>query len=363
MQPSPWLKKMGKHVYNHPAFWAKCSAFETRIVQDDLNPITAPIYISGLARSGSTLLLEILNHHPDTRSLQYDDFPFMYVPWLWSHFSKQSIASKCLERAHQDGMMVSSKSPEAMEEMLWSHAFPTCHDLDTNHLLDESTGNPAFEARYRSTLQKLLFAYDKSRYLAKANYHVARIPYLLKHFPDARFIIPIRHPLCHIASLIKQHHLFTKMQQDDPYTLEHLRQVGHYEFGLDRRPINIGHTQDSQAIEQAWSEGNQVAGYALQWRHIYEHVYTLMQNPRYQASILLLPFEQLCTHPDTTLGSLFEHARLDAIPSLLHGMKETIAAPTYYSPSFSEKELETIYNITQVVAEKMGYNQTALIDR
>ena len=363
MQPSPWLKKMAQHVYHHPAFWAKCSAFETRIVQDNLRPIRAPIYIAGLARSGSTLLLEILNRHPETRSLQYDDFPFMYIPWFWSHFSKQSQASQSLERAHQDGMVISSKSPEAMEELLWTHAFPTCHDLDTNHLLDETTNHPGFELRYRATLQKLLFAYDAKRYLAKANYHIARIPYLLKQFPDARFIIPIRSPIHHIASLTKQHHLFTKMQQDDPYTLKHLRQVGHYEFGLDRRPINIGRSHDGGAIMKAWGHRDQVTGYALQWRHVYAYIAQLTQDPRYRKSILLLPFEQLCSDPDTTLAALFNHANLEPTQSLLNEVKQTIAAPTYYTPSFNEKELATIEHITQEAATKLGYDQSTFIDR
>ncbi|WP_256206685.1 sulfotransferase [Pseudomonas sp. BAY1663] len=67
-----------------------------------------------------------------------------------------------------------------------------------------------------------------------------RLGYLQRLYPDARFVLAIRDPVWHIASLIKQQRLFVAGERAEPRALEHMRRVGHYEFGLDRRPINVG---------------------------------------------------------------------------------------------------------------------------
>ena len=48
------------------------------------NKIIKPIFITGLARSGSTILANILNLHSDTGSFLYRDVPFIEMPYLWS---------------------------------------------------------------------------------------------------------------------------------------------------------------------------------------------------------------------------------------------------------------------------------------
>ena len=75
-------------------------------------------------------------------------------------------------------------------------------------MLDRQTSHPAFESFYRDHIRKLLRVRGGRRYLAKGNYNVTRLEYLLQLFPDARFVIPVRDPRWHIASLIKQHALF-----------------------------------------------------------------------------------------------------------------------------------------------------------
>ena len=46
-----------------------------------------------------------------------------------------------------------------------------------------------------------------SRYAAKNNYNLTRMEYLLKVNPGAKFLLYIRNPVNHIASLMKQHRL------------------------------------------------------------------------------------------------------------------------------------------------------------
>jgi hypothetical protein len=74
------------------------------------------------------------------------------------------------------------------------HFFPETHKPDCSHVMGAQESHPQFEKYYRDHIRKLLVVRNRQRYVAKNNYHVTRIEYLLKLFPDARIIIPIRVP-------------------------------------------------------------------------------------------------------------------------------------------------------------------------
>ena len=109
-----------------------------------------------------------------------------------------------MERAHKDRIMVTPSSPEALEEPYWMYFFKGLHQSGKSALLDGSTVNPEFERFYLSNIPKILMLRGGERYLSKGNYNVTRLKYLLKLFPDSRFVIPVRNPVSHIASLMKQ---------------------------------------------------------------------------------------------------------------------------------------------------------------
>ena len=152
------------------------------------------------------------------------------------------------ERAHKDRILVTPDSPEAMEEVLWMRFFPEAHETGKDQVLTDATSNPAFERFYKDHLKKILLVRGGRRYLSKGNYNLTRFAYLLKLFPDARFIVPVRDPRWHIASLIKQHRLFCDEERRDPRILQHMRRAGHFEFGLDRRAINVGDPVESIVV-------------------------------------------------------------------------------------------------------------------
>jgi hypothetical protein len=129
-----------------------------------------------------------------------------------------------------------------------------------------------------------------SRYLAKANYKVTRLESLVKLFPDARFVVPTREPLHHIASLQTQHHLFCRGETRNPQALEHMRRVSHFEFGLDGRPINVGDTEQAPAIARLWEHGDEVRGLARQWHAIYGHLADRLDaNAALRDAVLVIP--------------------------------------------------------------------------
>src|SRR5690606_30377435 len=85
---TPWMNWLGRWTCDRPRLMRRLAAFENRLLAERLSVIgiEAPIWITGLARSGTTILLEILAAHPDVATQYYRDFPPVLTPWLWNRF-------------------------------------------------------------------------------------------------------------------------------------------------------------------------------------------------------------------------------------------------------------------------------------
>jgi Sulfotransferase family len=260
------------------------------------------------------------------------------------------------ERTHQDGIAVGPASPEAFEEVLWMAFFPRLHQAPHSDVLGDETSHPEFEAFYREHMRKLVRVRGGRRYLSKGNYNVTRLEYLLKLFPDARFVIPVRDPVWHIASLMKQHALFCRGCHGHPEAIRHLQRVGHFEFGLDRRPINAGDPARLARITDAWRRGDEVEGWSLYWAQIYGFLADrLVANPALREAALLVRFEEMCREPRETLQRALAHCRLDAPPAWLEDKAAVIRFPSYYRPRFTADELAIIERHTAETALRFGY--------
>src|SRR3546814_17178309 len=91
-------------------------------------------------------------------------------------------------------MVVNADSQEALGEAPWMACFGQLDGPLRSAVLDAETDCPEFERFFRDHLRKLLWVLRRPRYLSKANYNVTRMAYLLKLFPDARFVLPLRDP-------------------------------------------------------------------------------------------------------------------------------------------------------------------------
>lgn len=353
-----WVDRLGGHIERHPGFWIKAGNFETKILKEELakTSVKAPIYVAGLARSGSTFLLEVLADHPDTVTHRYKDFPPVFTPYWWNKFlsfmPKKDAAPA--ERAHKDGIKITEDSPEAFEESIWMAFFDHLHDPKANALLDKTTSNPAFENFYREHVQKLLSVRGGKRYLSKGNYNLTRLAYLQKIFPEARFVLPLRAPAWHIASLIKQHRLFCKNLEGNKKAQDHMRRVGHFEFGLDRRPISCnGNDQAIEAVQELWRDGEEVEGQARYWAYLHSRIADQLEtDAALREATLVVRYEQLCEHPRDTLKGLFDHAKLSLGEARLDELAGRVQHPTYYQPDFTEAERQMIDDITGPVVAR-----------
>ena len=355
-----WIHRIGGWQARHPGAAIRLGNFDTRIASDAIEDLSIdrPIYIAGLARSGTTILLELLAEHADVATHQYRDFPPILSPWLWHRWLARVPEGKeaASERAHGDGIRVTSRSPEAFEEVLWMAFFEHIHDPERSGVLDADTDNPAFEAFYAEHIRKMLAIRGAPRYVAKGNYNLMRLGYLKKLFAGARFVLPIRDPVTHIASLMKQQNLFEAGETAHPRALAHMQRVGHFEFGLDRRPIHTGDDAAVSRVRALWAEGREVEGWAHYWGLVYANVADRLQaDPGLDQACLTIRYEDLCGDSESTLRRFYEHCALAIDDDALRAAAGRLHLPDYYKPSFNAEDTALIREITAPVAARFGY--------
>jgi hypothetical protein len=345
-------------ICENPGIWRGLGKLESSVLADTLDKIKIhkPIYVAGLARSGSTILLELLNEIPGVVSHRYKDFPPVFTPYAWNTLLRYMATDTAIpaERAHKDGIMVTPDSPEALEEPLWMSFFPQAHDPSQSNVINAGDADDGFAEFYTAHIRKLLAVHQGDRYLAKANYQITRLEYLLGLFPDARFVLPVREPAAHIASLMKQHDLFTRGQSANSRARKHLRRVGHYEFGLDRVPINTGDNDATAEVIALWNNGEEILGWARYWNQIYSYIADrLEKNTELAGASQLVVFESLCADPSGVLSNLFSHCDFDVSEEFAANAASRIAAPTYYKSRFSDAELFSIARETGDTMERI----------
>jgi hypothetical protein len=314
--------------------------------------IKSPIYITGLARAGTTIVLEMLSKHPDLASHRYKHLLVPYIPYWTNVFTKRTnFLKEPTERIHSDGILVNRNSPEAVEEMIWQKFFDNLHNEKTSNIIDKENTNRRFEKFYYNHIRKLLVSQDKPRYLAKNNYNVTRLEYLLKLFPDSKFLLIIRNPINHIASLIKQTKLFTKLEGKIPLLKNWEEMIGHHEFGRNKVFINVGNTKQVEKIRKLLkNKKTYIEGWARYWVSIYDFVANqLDSNEHLKKSTLVIKYDELCEKSATVIDKIINHTNLSAkdFKEVKNYYIEHLHKPTYYDHGFLDRELETIDTITR----------------
>lgn len=354
----PWLTHaLGAAAHHFRWLFVPLGRLETASLAEELAPVRVdrPLFVCGLARSGSTFLHLLLGGRPGVATHRVKDYPFLPTPF-WSRQAAAKVPpAPPRERAHGDRIFINADSPEALEEPVWMAFFPRCHDPRVSNVLGRDDSHPEFEAYYRAHLRKLVLAEGATRYAAKANYHVARLEYLLRLFPDARFLIPVREPADHIASLARQHRRFSEGQRRNPRALCHMRWVGHYEFGLDRRAMNLGDRARVAEVERAWA-GGEALGWALYWALVHDHLAGLLESsPDLRGATLVVRHEDLCAEPARVIEEVFRHCGLPSSPEAVQEAAAGVSRPKYAEGPFSAAEAATIKRVTAPSARRWGY--------
>lgn len=282
--------------------------------------IANPVFIAGLARSGSTILLNALHRTGVFRSLTYRDMPFVLMSGTWRKLTAGSRRHReATERAHGDGLSVDFDSPEAFEEIFWKTFCGESYILE--HSLVPHDPSPAVIKDFQRFVAHVVASRDQDqqrRYLSKNNNNLLRLPSLKQAFPDALIIIPFRDPLQQARSLLRQHQLFSQRQAADRFSLQYMNWLGHYEFGLGRRHYAYSKVEnpfDAMDID-----------YWLRcWHDAYE--YAVKTAP---ADAIYLSYERLCADPLHRFRELMSRLQLEG--------KDADAAAALYRRSGPERE-------------------------
>ncbi len=197
-------------------------------------------FVSGLARAGTTVLMRRLHGSGRFRSLTYRDMPFVLAPNFWRRLTANARKDTSLgERAHGDRILVGIDSPESLDEVFW-RVFDGESYIAKDHLRPHDPA-PETVSRYVRYVNAILRAQGDgaTRYLCKNNNNVLRLPAIRRAFPNALILIPVRDPLTHAESLLRQHRNFLKRQAEDPFVLSYMTWLVHHEFGRDHRPFRF----------------------------------------------------------------------------------------------------------------------------
>ena len=237
------------------------------------------VFVTGLARAGTTILMREIHCSGVFGSLTYADMPFVLAPNSWQRLSAVGRKDKPrAERAHGDGIEVDINSPEALDEVYW-RIFSGGDYILPDRLLPHAPGDEQM-AGYRDFIRLVLRRTGQARYLSKNNNHLLRLRSLARAFPDSVILIPVRDPLDHASSLLNQHRRFL---ESDAFTRSYMGWLGHYEFGATHRPF----AWDGAAIG---GDPETLDYWLRQWTAAHQRIDRL---DREQENIQLVPYQAL----------------------------------------------------------------------
>jgi len=228
------------------------------------------VIVTGLARAGTTALMNLIFDPVNFHSISYSNMPFIMAPGLWKKVYDPDV-KKTKERAHGDGVMFGVNSIEAFEEYFFK-VF-----LNDSYVEEASIGvHQIDEDLYRSyMLFQDFFRKPRlnSRYLAKNNNYILRHHTLRSFNRNYKILLIFRDPEAQAISLLRQHNNFTRQQSEDPFIQEYMGWLGHYEFGNDHKVFNIG--QDGP---ENMYEGTSVNYWLINWINYYQYVLLLPED-------------------------------------------------------------------------------------
>jgi hypothetical protein len=240
------------------------------------------VYITGLARAGTTSMLQAIHSSGEFASLTYRDMPFVLAPNLWSFLSESfSRSGQPQERIHGDGIFENSDSPASLEEPFWINELSG----DYSRLNSIPVQNVPSEVvcRLNRYHRMICRRHQKRRYLAKNNNLIVRLHSLAPQSKNTIFLALFREPIAHANSLLSQHLRFIS---SDKFTQAYMQWLGHHEFGAGHRPYlfpnNISDSLDRASVDY----------WVARWVDAYGHLINVIKdNP---SNIIPVQYERVC---------------------------------------------------------------------
>lgn len=294
------------------------------------------VFVTGLARSGTTAVMNKIFSTGEYASLQYANMPFILSPNLW----KRRLQIESHERAHKDGIIIDGNSPEEFDEYFWKAFLKDSYILD-NGLAPHNVSDKVLE-KYLTYVKLICLAKGKAKYISKNNNNVLRLSTLQK-INNNKIIILFRDPLSHASSLLKLDKNFSQNQKEDPFSLAYFNYLGHHEFGLNHKPFLLT-TDFSDYRKQFFKESlNYWLGI---WLNYYSYILQHKKN-----DFLFISFEDLIKTPDTIYN--FIEGQLDTSTKFTPSKKHNPSV--YKSLDCNQELLKKCLNVYKLLSELKKY--------
>lgn len=299
------------------------------------------VFVAGLARAGTTILMRKLYENGQFCSLTYRDMPFILAPNLWRVFTNFSPQQKEMqERAHGDGLKVDYDSPEALEEVFW-RVFCGSDYIKENGLVPMSANAEIIE-KFRSFIALVLKDHGNKHYLSKNNNNILRLRSITEAFPNAVILVPFREPMQQAYSLMNQHRRFLRKHATDRFSKKYMSWLAHHEFGSDHRPF----------IFHGKPNGREDTDTLRYWLKLWVNTY-LYISENLPAQAILVSYESLCDDTAFVWERLAE--KIDLFPydngirlsKSLHQVEESLPPELLAQASTTYNDLRT---------RSIGYN-------
>jgi hypothetical protein len=318
-----------RFAFSTPMLQKILSDFEDDLFRSKITSIESrnEVFVAGLPRAGTTLLLSLLYATGEFATFTYRQMPFILAPLLWNKISRPfQQPGENKERAHGNGMEVSFDSPEAFEEVIWL-AYLKKKIVRQDYLLPLSKGEytQEFADAIRNSVKKCILlevdeklAVESLRYLSKNNANISRIELLKELFPSSKILVPFRHPLSHISSLMKQHERFIEEHGQDSFSKKYMQWLGHFEFGDNFKPINFDGWLAEKTIPLVIDHNFWIQYWTAAYAYVLKH-----KDERIQ----LVDFEALLKSGEPILDNIANYIGLRDKSTLIAGAA-TLRSPT-----------------------------------
>lgn len=115
-------------------------------------------------------------------------------------------------------------------------------------------------------------------------------------------------------------------------------------------PIHAGAGNETAAVLDAWSCGQEVLGWALYWSSIHRFIVRMLsENASLRAATRVVRYDALCGEPAATLDLVARHGGYDGGNDAVRNFAAGIRYPSYYRPDFSGPEMDIIARHTKEV--------------
>lgn len=270
---------------------------ERKIRKRNLSKRQDFVIVSGLARAGTTSLLNDLSEINTFVSLNYANMPFVTAPNLWRKFYKPK-AEKLKERSHKDGIMIGYNSNEALEEYFFKIKTADSFIKD-DYLAEHNISQKTYDDYLK--YQSIIKLDDKKIYLAKNNNFILRYKSIRGFNDKFIMVIMFRNPLTHAASLMEKHKDYKKLQKQDPFVLEYMNWLGHHEFGINQKPFVFENNYID--IEE---DKSHLTYWLKIWINYYKNVLTI-DHP----NTIFINYDTYCREPKKTINRILKKTGID----------------------------------------------------